>query len=278
MQLAQEMESSRPGRRAHLEPEILIIDEVLAVGDASFQQRCIDKMKDVGQQGRTILFVSHNMPAVTMLCPRAILLESGQIVADGKTQTVIDEYLSGGRQNASSVTWNDPMDCPGGEVARLRAVGVRNVNGQLSDQFNVSEAVIAEMTYDVIDPGYVLMPRFRLHNEQGLHLLTTLDLDDNWSKRSRPAGRFRSSITIPANFFSTGRISVAATLITRIPDRLQFRADSAVSFAIIDDMGPNTARGDWPGRFEGVIRPIFPWQTEFHPVVESTAELDRLDP
>ena len=262
---------------AHLEPEILIIDEVLAVGDASFQRQCIDKMKDVGQQGRTILFVSHNMPAVTMLCPRAILLESGQIIAEGKTQTVIDEYLSGGSQNTSSVTWNDPTDCPGGEVARLRAVGVRNVNGELSDQYSVSEPAIVDMTYDVIEPGYVLMPRFRLHNEQGLHLLTSLDLDDNWSNRGRPVGRYRSSITIPENFFSTGRISVSATLITRIPDRLQFRADSAVSFTMIDNMGPDTARGDWPGRIEGVIRPIFPWQTDFQPAEESMTELDRLD-
>jgi len=262
---------------AHLEPEILIIDEVLAVGDASFQQRCIDKMQDVGQHGRTVLFVSHNMPAVTMLCPRAILLQSGQIVADGKTQTVIDEYLSGGRQNTSSVSWDDPADCPSGSVARLRAVSVKDASGKLSDHFSVAEPVTVEMAYDVVEPGHVLMPRFRLHNEQGLHILTTIDQNNEWSNAARPTGRYRSSFTIPANFLSTGRISVTASLVTRVPDKLQFRAEGAVAFTMIDSMGPNTARGDWPGRFEGMVRPYFPWQTEFQPAAEPTAELALLN-
>ena len=142
--------------------------------------------------------------------------------------------------------------------------------------FSVSDSVTLEMSYDVIKPGFVLMPRFRLHNESGLHLLTTLDLDDNWTGRERPVGRYRSRCVIPANLFTTGRISVSATMVTRIPDKVQFRADGAVSFSMIDSMGENTARGDWPGRFEGVIRPRFTWQTDYQPDDKFIVELDEL--
>jgi lipopolysaccharide transport system ATP-binding protein len=81
---------------AHLEPEILIIDEVLAVGDAAFQQKCLNKMQDVGDEGRTVFFVSHNMPAVTRLCERVIMLSDGQLVADGPTHEIVARYMHGG--------------------------------------------------------------------------------------------------------------------------------------------------------------------------------------
>ena len=107
---------------AYLEPEILIIDEVLAVGDLEFQKKCLSKMEDVGHAGRTVLFVSHNLAAVTRLCSRAILLEDGKIVADGPAETVVKRYLNAGQENSSEKEWPDLEKAPGGTIVRLCAI------------------------------------------------------------------------------------------------------------------------------------------------------------
>jgi len=99
---------------AHLEPDILIVDEVLAVGDARFQKKCLNKMQDVGQQGRTVLFVSHNMQAITRLCKRTILLDEGKIIADGPSHKVVGVYLNSGRGTTASREWPDPTNAPAG--------------------------------------------------------------------------------------------------------------------------------------------------------------------
>ncbi len=105
---------------AHLEPDILIVDEVLAVGDAAFQRKCLNKMQDVEQEGRTVLFVSHNMLAITRLCQRAILLDEGRIVGDGVSHKVVSDYLGAGQRTTAAREWRDPSTAPGDKVARLR--------------------------------------------------------------------------------------------------------------------------------------------------------------
>src|SRR3989440_7842054 len=114
---------------AHLEPEILIMDEVLAVGDAAFQQKCLDKMHEIRQQGRTIFFVSHNMPAVTRLCRRVLLMQQGQITADGAAQEVVNTYLSSSWNIGAERVWTDE-EAPGNAVVRLRRVRARNEAGE----------------------------------------------------------------------------------------------------------------------------------------------------
>ena len=109
---------------AHLEPEILLVDEVLAVGDGRFQRKCLDKMQDVGRQGRTVLFVSHNMPAITRLCPRTILLDGGRIIADGPSSQVVGAYLSSGLGTTAVRVWSDLNTAPGNDIVRLCAVRV----------------------------------------------------------------------------------------------------------------------------------------------------------
>src|SRR6266480_6383227 len=106
---------------AHLEPEILLVDEVLAVGDARFQRKCLDKMQDVGKQGHTVLFVSHNMPAITRLCPRTILLDQGRVLSDGPSHQVASEYLSGGMGTTAVRQWPEMSKAPGNEIVRLCA-------------------------------------------------------------------------------------------------------------------------------------------------------------
>src|SRR4051812_1002995 len=116
---------------AYLEPEILLVDEVLAVGDASFQRKCLDRMKDVGQRGRTVLFVSHNMPAITRLCDRTILLDGGTVLEDGPSHKVVGSYLRSGLGTTAEREWSTAAAAPGNDIARLRSVRVRTESGEV---------------------------------------------------------------------------------------------------------------------------------------------------
>ncbi len=117
---------------AHLEPEILVVDEVLAVGDASFQRKCLAKMEDVGHLGRTVLFVSHSMSAIARLCSRTVLLDHGRVSSDGPTHAVISQYLRGGYGTTAHRGWS-AADAPGDDTVRLRAVRVRTGQGVTTD-------------------------------------------------------------------------------------------------------------------------------------------------
>lgn len=250
---------------AHLEPEILIVDEVLAVGDASFQKKCLGKMQDVGKEGRTVLFVSHNMAAVTRLCERVIFLDDGRKLADGTSHEVVSKYLSSGLGTAASRKWVDPTKAPGGEVARLRAVSIRTEDGQIADVIDIRRPVRVEMEYDVLKSGYVLLPYFDFHNEGGVCVFGTCDLDPMWRQRPRPKGRCVSTVLIPGNFLAEETMFVSPGLLTLNPSTFQFEESTAVAFQVVDSLDGDSARGDWTGKIDGVVRPLLDWSTQFLP-------------
>jgi lipopolysaccharide transport system ATP-binding protein len=250
---------------AHLEPEILLVDEVLAVGDARFQKKCLDKMEDVGQQGRTVLFVSHNMPAITRLCGRAILLDGGGVVEDGPSQQVVGVYLTSDTSTMSLREWPDPQKAPGGEVARLRVVRVRSEEGRIIEVADIRQPFTVEMEYEVLRSGYVLLPHFYFWNQEGVCVFGTLDLDPAWRGRPRPAGRYVSAVHIPANLLSDGMMFVNAALLTQAPSILQFWERSVVAFQVIETFDDDSARGDFTGQIGGVVRPLLQWSTKFSP-------------
>jgi lipopolysaccharide transport system ATP-binding protein len=250
---------------AHLEPEILIVDEVLAVGDMAFQQRCLSKMESVGKDGRTVLFVSHNMSAVMRLCQRGIVLVGGEMVFDGAMEEAIERYAEGDGGLVPSRVWEDPSLAPAGDVAALRAVRVLDANGQISGSMSVKEKLFLEMEYDVTEGGHELLPNFFLRDLEGNTVFGTLDQSEEWAGRQRPAGRYSSRVMIPGNFLRDGTFLVDCYLITRRPDRPQFKAQRIVGFALSDAIGPGTARGDWPDRIPGVVRPLLDWATDYKP-------------
>jgi lipopolysaccharide transport system ATP-binding protein len=249
---------------AHLEPEILLVDEVLAVGDASFQRKCLNKMQDVGQRGRAVLFVSHNMPAIATLCERAILLDEGKIVEDGPSQHVVASYLSFGRSSTATKEWPDPENAPSGEVARLRAVRVRTEEGETTDVFDIRRPVGIEMEYEVLKPGYVLLPHHILFNEEGVQVFKTLDSDTSWRGRARQVGRYISTAWIPGNLLSRGMFFVHTAAITLGPNLKQFHERDVVAFQTIDNFSGDSARGDYGGRMYGIVRPLLKWTTQFY--------------
>jgi len=250
---------------AHLEPEILIIDEVLAVGDANFQKKCMDKMKDVGQQGRTVIFVSHNMPAVTRLCPRTILLNAGKILMDDSSSCVVNAYMQVGKNAKAERTWNDIKDAPGDEVIRLCSVRVRRADGQVSEAVDIRQPVCLEMEYEVLQPGFELLVYYHVMNEEGIEAFETIDNDPMWRRKARPNGRYVSSAWIPGNLLSEGMYFIGPVIRTVKPDIRRFRVDDAVAFHVVDSLDGNSARVDSIGKLGGVVRPLLKWETQFSP-------------
>jgi lipopolysaccharide transport system ATP-binding protein len=247
---------------AHLEPEILIVDEVLAVGDARFQRKCLDKMNDVGQQGRTVLFVSHSMPAITRLCERVVLLDGGQVRADGPANEVVAAYLTAGLGAPAVCEWPHAADAPGGQIARLRAIRVRGDDGTIADSVDIRRDVRLEMEYEVLVPGYVLMPHFALNTDADVRICSLHDVDPAWRSRARPVGRYVSTVTIPGNLLADGSVFVSAGLVTLAPSqRRQFWLPRTVAFRVVDAMHPDSARGDYTGDMRGVVRPLLDWTT-----------------
>lgn len=248
---------------AHLEPEILLVDEVLAVGDAEFQKKCLGKMDEVTKGGRTVLFVSHNMAAIKALCQRTILLEQGEIVMDGPTESVVRHYLGSGLHTQAERKWDDINSAPGGDLVRLHAVRAKNSKGEVTSEFNIQEPIYIEMEFQVLQEGIVLDEFFRFYDESGLFLFTSYNNQNPaWKNRPRPVGLYRSVCCLPDNFLTEGNISVWAALVT-IPSTLQALEIDAITFHVFDP-GSGGARGDyiveWPG---GVIRPLLDWTTEY---------------
>jgi lipopolysaccharide transport system ATP-binding protein len=248
---------------AHLEPEILIVDEVLAVGDIRFQRKCLDKMQDVGKQGRTVIFVSHNMPAVTRLCPRTILLDGGTVVRDGPSSQVVSAYLSTGLGTTAARTWPDDATAPGNEIVRLRAVRVRAAAGAVTDALDIRQPVGIEVEYEVLTPGYVLVPNLHFYNEEGVYAFVIADLEPAWRNRPRAAGRYRTVASIPGNLLSESTLFVGVAVSTLNPEIVHFYERDAVAFQVIDSMDGDSARGDYAGPMPGVVRPLANWQTQF---------------
>jgi lipopolysaccharide transport system ATP-binding protein len=249
---------------AHLEPEILLIDEVLAVGDAQFQKKCINKMEDVGQQGRTVLFVSHNMPAVTRLCQRVILLQNGRILMDDSSPKVVSTYLHSDKGIATRREWLNLKKAPGNASVRLCAVRVISANCQDPDSFDIRKPIRIEMEYEVLQPDHVMLPYITLTNEEGTKIFSAVDLDPEWRGRCRQCGRYISTAWINGNFLSEGIHFVGAAMKSTARRGRYFYERDAVAFRVIDPLADNTARGDYGGRLAGVVRPELKWITRFH--------------
>lgn len=250
---------------AHLEPEILIVDEVLSVGDFSFQKKCITKMEKIKQQGCTIFFVSHNLTSIKNLCPRAILLDRGKVLEDGPSYQVVSTYLNNASIKTAERTWPDPLKAPQGEIARLRAVRVLSVTGALTDKVDIRHPLRLEMEYEVLEGGHILMPSFPVNNEEGLRIFSAHDLDPVWRGRPRPGGNYVTTAWIPANLLAEGKFYIGSGLETIGSALLQFYETDVVAFEVVDSLDGDTARGDYIGEMKGVVRPLLKWSTQYSP-------------
>jgi lipopolysaccharide transport system ATP-binding protein len=247
---------------AHLEPEILIVDEVLAVGDVAFQRKCLNKMEDVRQHGRTILFVSHNMQAITRLCSRAVLISDGGIQHDGPAAETAGKYLMASAKASGECVWSEPLSAPGDGVARLRKVRVRDESGCTVDAIDIRRTFGIEMVFEVLEDGHALIPSLALLNESGMCVFMTSDHDPGSRGMSRPRGTVTAVAWIPGNLLSEGLLLVSVGLRTARAVKTHFYQRDAVAFHVVDSFTPDSARGDWDGPIPGVVRPLLKWTTE----------------
>lgn len=252
---------------AHLEPEILIIDEVLAVGDADFQKKCLNKMQEVGKQGRTVLFVSHSMPAVTRLCQRVILLDQGKVMKDGTAEEIVTAYLHAGEGISATRQWTDPQKRPGDDIVRLRSAKVKTRQGESKEGFDIRQEIGIEMEFEVLENGHHMLPYYTLVNEHGVKAFSVIDRNPKWVSTPCAAGRYRSIAWIPGNLLSEGTYYLTAA-IRKLQSKqahpgkkCHFVETEVVAFNVIDAGGADSARGGFEGRMEGVVRPILNWET-----------------
>ena len=259
---------------AHLEPDVMLVDEVLAVGDADFQKKCLGRMEEIGQSGRTVLFVSHSVPSILRLCERVVLLDQGGVVADGKAQAVVRRYLESGLGSAAERTWKTRDDAPGDEVALLKAVRVRNDLGVVTEEIDIRRPATVEVEYWHVAEDPSLRPAVNLHftNEDGVLLFVSCDFNDRrWLATPRGPGVVRAQCRIPGNFLAEGRVLVMAAVSTFNPTRVHALEPDAVSFQVVDRSDGDGARGPWTRDWPGVVRPLLEWNVE---LADQVATLD----
>jgi lipopolysaccharide transport system ATP-binding protein len=249
---------------AHMDPEILIVDEVLAVGDLRFQKKCMGKMEDVGHHGRTVIMVSHDMSAITRLCKRVVLLSNGQIVREGSAYEVVNEYLYMGHIKPFC-EWPDLQTAPGDEVIRTRAVRVKTESGTVTEGFDIRRPIGIEIEFDVLQEGHVSVGQFSIHNEENVNIFIVNDRDPAWLRRPRAVGRYMATAWIPGNMLSEGVHIVSAGIMTEDPFRLHCDIPRVVGFRVHETGTGPTARGDFTGRWPGAIRPLLKWTTQYIP-------------
>ncbi len=246
---------------AHLETPILLIDEVLAVGDANFQKKCLGKLHEVGQSGRTVFFVSHSMPMVLRLCRRAILLSEGQVVADGEPAEVTRRYLQSDIGSPAERVWHNPKLAPGDGTARLHSVRVVDETGEVCETVDIRKPVCIEVQY--WDLQGASRPTVSIHfvNEDGVCLLVSNDFSDrDWWAADRRPGLVRALCRVRGNFLAEGRIFILAAVCNYNPDIVHALARDVVSFQVVDHSCGDGVRGVFAGHWPGVVRPALDWQ------------------
>jgi lipopolysaccharide transport system ATP-binding protein len=247
---------------AHLDPEILIVDEVLAVGDAAFQKKCLGKMQTVASGGRTVLFVSHNMAAVSRLCRRGILLSHGKVAADGPVSNVIASYIGGTLgESPAAVDFARERQPPGSDEVRL--LGARLVSDGLRGiELDIRRPVRVELDVEVLRDQYPINLCVALCDGEGRCAFATGDYHDRDCQRPRRPGRYRCSVEIPGNFLAEGMFSIDVSVATPSPALLHVWERGILTLHVVDPCVGDSARGDYAGEFPGAVRPMLPWTSE----------------
>jgi lipopolysaccharide transport system ATP-binding protein len=243
---------------AHLEPEILLVDEVLAVGDAAFQRKCLGKMSDVAQQGRTVLFVSHNMSAISRLTDRAVVLDRGEIAFRGSTPEAVDFYLASGIAQVGERIWE--QDDPRIKAAApFQPIGVKVSDGSGGGQVAAAESFEVEFEYDLSEDITGLRIGIYLFTNRGEPILTSFDTDDPAryvQHEARSAGRYVSRCRIPAQLLNEGRFILGVNA-SSFGVRSYFTDEYALVFTVD---GTGTPGSHWPEHRRGPVRPALDWE------------------
>ena len=244
---------------AYLEPEILVVDEVLAVGDAQFQKKCLGKMEDVSKnEGRTVIFVSHNLDAIQRLCNKSILLFNGAIIADEQTDYVLKKYN------------NEYLDL----IAEKNIENISNISdsttiisarcvdsfSRVKDVFSVTEDVCLKFTYKVKFDNLKFTHGIRVFNEIGVNIFNSHDTTSEGKELERKSDKIYSvQCTIPKHLLNEGTFTVSFALFVQEPFIIYNNESDILRFKTIDLIEGVSTRGEYLGGFPGSVRPLLTW-------------------
>ena len=238
---------------AHLDTDVLLVDEVLAVGDAAFQKKCLGKVRVVAHEGRSVLFVSHNMVAVEDLCARAIWLDQGRIAADGRPRAVVSEYIRKHTAAVPQQVWPDASLAPGNAHARLRSAGVRPSAGTFGDLIDVATEFVIELEYWQLEAADLVTISVFVCRDDGLIIFNT----GTRTPAARGPGLYRETGRVPGNLMNDGFYSINVEVVHG--QTCVYRHANVLAFTITDNP---ELRGGWFGEWPGAVRPILDWRSE----------------
>jgi lipopolysaccharide transport system ATP-binding protein len=247
---------------AHLDPEVLIIDEVLAVGDYEFQQRCMGRIEDISKSGRTVLFVSHDMQAIARLCDRAYWLEGGRVVTSGPSEQVAAEYVQAQSGVGAQRRWTELHEAPGGQVARLTSARIVDESGRTTDAVDVRQRVGVEIGFVVLQPGVALFPKIKITTSRGEIAFNALDTSPRWREPAEP-GEYVATAWIPGNLLNEGLMHVDVTISALGGAELTSHVNSVgvLAFHVQDPALGDSAKGLFTGQLRGTVRPLLEWES-----------------
>jgi lipopolysaccharide transport system ATP-binding protein len=219
-------------------------------------------MEDLGQSGRTVLFVSHNMQAVAQLCDRVLLLDGGKVVRDGPSAEVVAEYLQAGHGSGATRGWDALDEAPGDDLVRLRSARVLQ-DGAVAGSVDVRKPVGIEIGFTVLKHGDPVFPKIKVFDRQGDVAFNALDTSPRWQEPAEP-GEHVSTAWIPGNLLNEGLISVDVAVCSLDGTKFNHRAGEpdALSFHVHDPGQGDSARGQFVGQVRGVVRPLLEWSSE----------------
>ena len=242
---------------AHLEPQILMVDEVLAVGDVDFQKKCLGKMEQAATGGRTVLFVSHNMSIISTLCEKVMVLSQGRVSTIGPTQQAIGAYLAQfGADATSKRSWSFD-DAPGGENVKIRGVTVTAANGIPKQHYSTTEPVFATIEYWVLTDDVPVNANLHLFDQKNNHICSVANYSETRSNPIKKRGLYRSRCVIPGHFLNSGPHTIEPILTVDGKGR-QVHVRDRVAFETLDEEQLVLSRGQW----RGIVKPDFHWVTE----------------
>lgn len=251
---------------AHMEPEILLVDEVLAVGDYEFQKKCLSKMGEVAKEGRTVLLVSHKMSSITGLTSHCILINHGRIAMSGESSEVVRYYVSTVQEKAGEVVWNDPQTAPGSENIKLHAVRALSPDGQVNPDLDIQQEIVLRVSYWNLKEGNSPIVSIIVRNQMDDAVFASVNLPsentttDPYSGSLLPVGLFETECCIPANLLNTMTYSLDLHLNSKLHKKpLDIAERNIISFTVHDMHGRDTTGINW----QGSVRPKLAWRTRY---------------
>jgi lipopolysaccharide transport system ATP-binding protein len=241
---------------AHLQPQILIVDEVLAVGDFSFQKKCLGTMGRVAREGRTVLLVSHNLAAITQICSRAILLDRGQVAFDGAAGEAVGRYL--GKSAPTSARVSFPIDP--GKAAQITELGIETADCRDAAVIDYGQAFAISVLYSIKQWRAGTYVCLAVTNEAGVRVLWSSDVRDAARLEvQRAAGAYKARVTVPAAVLPPGKYYVSAAIYAPPADRAFDFRESALAFEVQDY---HSLLGRFGIEFPAVTAIQMHWSTE----------------